>query len=543
MRIARPDRRDIVAGVSVAGLMLPEAIAYAGIAGLPAQHAVFAALAGALVYALVGRSRAAIVSPTSSSAAILAAVLATVGVAPLARIGLAAAITATIGLVFLLAAVARLGAVTSLISRPVLRGFAFGVGITIVVSQLPALVGVSLERAGPGPTLAAWLAAAPRWSLPSLAIGLASLAALLGLRRFPFLPGALLVLTGGVILSKALDLSALGVAMTPPLSLAPTWPVLPALSLAEWGRVGSYVAPLVLILFAESWGTIRTLALHRGDLVEPGRELGALGAANLASAAVQGLPVGAGFSIGSASEAAGAVSRWTAVVAAAAMAVLALVGKDLIAALPRPVLAAVVIAALTHALNPAPLVRLWRIRRDRIVALAAVAAVLAFGLSTGMVAAIVLSLAAMLQRLATPALSELGRLGGGHDYVDLDRHPDAVRPDGATIWRPAEPLFFGNAEPVLALIARRVRQAGRSSAVLSLEESFDLDSTALDALTEFDALMARSGVRLQLARVHDQVRDALVAGGATDLLSRSSYSVDDAVSAVVAQAPGGSDEA
>jgi MFS superfamily sulfate permease-like transporter len=275
---------------------------------------------------------------------------------------------------------------------------------------------------------------------------------------------------------------------------------------------------------------MRSLALRHGDRVEPSREMGALGLANIAAALVHGMPVGAGFSAGSAAEAAGARTRWTGLVAASALAALVILAMPLVARLPEPVLAAVVVAALLHALDPTPLIRLWRIRRDSVAALGAAAGVLMLGVLDGMLFAIGLSLALLIRRLATPELRQLGQLESGHDYVDLARHPDAASPPGMMILRPAEPLFFANAERVLSRVVELLgMHADCHMLILSLDESFDLDSTALDALLEFDRLMQAQGIRLQLARVRDHVRDLMQAAMATDLIARSSYSVDDAV--------------
>jgi MFS superfamily sulfate permease-like transporter len=194
------------------------------------------------------------------------------------------------------------------------------------------------------------------------------------------------------------------------------------------------------------------------------------------------------------------------------------------------VLAAVVVAALIHALDPAPIVELWRLRRDVVVALSAAIAVLAFGVLNGMLIAIVLSLAALLRRFATPHVARLGRLGTSHDYVDIQRHPEAVAPSDVVIWRAAEPLFFANAERVLTAIT--TGSGDCRLVIVSLEESADLDSTALEALIEFDASAAKRGVRVQLARAHDRVRDLLTRAGADELAARTSFSVDDAVDAV-----------
>jgi len=242
------------------------------------------------------------------------------------------------------------------------------------------------------------------------------------------------------------------------------------------------------------------------------------------------MPVGAGFSAGSMSEAAGAQSRLAAALAGATLALLVLLAGPSIALLPQPVLAAVVIAALTHALDPGPLLRLWRLRRDQYVALGAVAGVFVLGVLNGMLFAIALSLIALIRRIASPQLMRLGRLGDGHDFVDIARHPDAIQPAGIAIWRPAEPLFFGNAERVLGRIAeQQAREPAIKAIIVSLEESFDLDSTAADSLMEFDRQMQARGIYVQFARVRDHIRDLLEAAGAHDLVMRSSYSVDDAV--------------
>ncbi len=526
-------RADLVAGLSVSGLMLPEAVAYAAIAGLPTERAIFAGVAGCLAYAAVGRSRFAIVSPTSSSAAILAATLATMSGGGALKADLATAAVLLSGAFFLIAAGVRLSGLTGLVSHPVLRGFAFGLAVTIIMRQLPALIGIETKATDIWHiALAAWWAW-PDWNAASVGVGGVALVALTALKRYPALPGAFLVLAAGVAASLLFHLPEHGVAIVGTFDAMPVWPSLPALDFADWSRLAQYVLPLALILFAESWGTISGLALRHGDRVAADRELGALGAANIASALVHGMPVGAGFSAGSASEAAGAASRATTVVAALGLAALIAAAAPLVAALPQPVVAAVVIWALSRALDPTPFVRLWRLRRDAYIAMAAAAAVIAFGILNGTLMAIALSLAAVIRRLATPRVARLGRLGETRDYVDVARHKDAKIWPEMTIWRLAQPLFFGNAEAILNRIAILTRANPQTRAIIvSLEECYDLDSTSLDALLAFDAAMRVAGIRVQLARVHDHVRDVLAAGGASDLLTRCSYSVDDAVEAL-----------
>ncbi|MBF7013732.1 SulP family inorganic anion transporter [Novosphingobium resinovorum] len=522
--------RDVIAGLSIAGLMLPEAIAYAGIAGLPPQRAILAAIVGACAYLTVGRSRFAIISPTSSSAAILAAALASLPPEGISAGMLATLIVGMVGVLFCVISAARLGGLASFISRPVLRGFAFGLAITIIVKQLPVALGVSLHSSSIGALLIALLRGFAQWHLASLATAAFALATLLLLRKVPAVPGAFVVLVGGVGSSMLLDLPAHGVASVGTITLVPRWDGLGLPNWKELSRILQLAVPIVLILLAESWGTMRTLALRHGDRVDANREMAALGIANIAACAVQGMPVGTGFSAGSAAEAAGSTTRWTGLVAAGALAALVVLAMPLVARLPEPVLAAVVVAALAHALDPGPLIRLWRIRRDAAAALGAAGGVLALGVLDGMLFAIGLSLALLIRRLATPQLSMLGQLGTGHDYVDIARHPEVSVPAGMTIVRPAEPLFFANAERVLGRIADlpSLRSDG-AKLIISLEESFDIDSTALDALLEFAGQMQTRGVSLRLARVRDHVRDLMAAADAADLIARSSYSVDDAV--------------
>jgi MFS superfamily sulfate permease-like transporter len=525
--------RDIVAGLSIAGLMLPEAVAYAGIAGLPPQRAVLAAIAGSLVYALIGRSRFAIVSPTSSSAAILAAALAVMPGSAADRMTMVTIMVTMVGVLFAVASLAKLGGLAGFISRPVLRGFAFGLAVTIILKQVPVLTGVAVDSSTLWRLVTGLAATAGDWHALSAATGLMALAALLLLRRVRALPGSFLVLAAGIGASLLFGLPAKGVATVGHIDLLPSWPAFSRLSWDTLSLMAQYAVPLVLILFAESWATMRGLALRHGDTVEPNRELGALGFSNLASALVQGMPVGAGFSAGAAAEAAGAKTRATGVIAGAGVAALMVFAAPLVAELPKPVLAAVVVAALTHALDLSPFLRLWTLNRDQHVAFGAALGVLVLGVLNGMVFAILLSLVAMIRRLATPRLTLLGQLEGTHNFVSVERHPEALQRPGQVIWRPAEPLFFANAERILAMVAdRQAQEPDIRTIILSLEESFDLDSTALDALLEFDSRMKGRGVEVHLARVRDRIRDLMRRAGGEDLARRCSYSVDDAVAAV-----------
>jgi len=525
--------RDVVAGISVAGLMLPEAVAYAGIAGLAPGRAILAAIVGSAVYAIVGQSRFAIVAPTSSSAAILAAAMATLSGTAIDKSLLATAITGVVGATFLLMALLRLGGVAAFISRPVLRGFAFGLAVTIIARQMPTLLGLEIHTPSFAALVVSLVTHIGQTNLFTLAIGGIALASLLLLRRYTKLPGSLVVLLAGIALASLVDLPRHGVALVGPITLVAVSPTLPDYRPAEWSRIVQLTLPLMLILFAESWGTMRALALRTGDTLSGNRELAALGGANILAALAQGMPVGAGFSAGSASEAAGATTRLTCLVASLGLAAMILLAAPAVARIPEPVLAAVVIAALTHALTPGPIIRLFRIDRDQWIALVAALGVIAFGVLDGMLLAVALSVGALLHRLAAPKLSELGRMPGSHDFVDMTQHADAVAVNGVAIFRPNAPLFFANADSIVAQVAAESTQRPASIAiVLSLEESDDLDSSAVEALAELTKTLAAQSKTLHLARVHDRSRAVLNAAGMNQLADSAGFSVADAVAGV-----------
>jgi MFS superfamily sulfate permease-like transporter len=502
---------DLVAGLSIAGLLLPEAVAYSGVAGLPPQAGVIALFAGLIGYGLVGTSRFAIVSATSSSAAVLLAATSAVGGPdPARRLALSGALILLTGIFFVLAALARLGESSSFISKPVLRGFAFGLALTIAVRQVPKIVAMHPQHSDlfrlTWELAASWRA----WNTVGLLIGLGALIALAALSRWHTIPGALIVIAAGVGLDVAGITAAHGVQAVGPIALALDPPALPHLDRDDWLRLGELAFAMVLILYAESYGSIRNFANLHGDTVRPDRDLVALGVANVAAGLFHGMPVGAGYSATSANEAAGAQSRRAGWVAAAVVLALVLALLPWIERIPEPVLAAIVIHAVSHSIKPSVLRPYFTWRRDRVVVVAAVVAVLVLGVLHGLLAAIAASLLLMLRELSVPRVAWLGRLGEGHDYIDLDRHHEAQPVPGVLIARPDTPMFFANAERILGAIRTRVQGQGSLRAVvLSLEESPDLDSTSIEALREFAMFLRQRGTALLLARVKDHVRDVL----------------------------------
>jgi MFS superfamily sulfate permease-like transporter len=521
---------DVLAALSIAGLLLAQAVAYSELANLPPQAGVIGLVAGLICYGLLGRSRFAIVSATSSSAAVLAAATTALGAGDLpTRVLLAGILVPCTGLAFVLAGSARLGAISNLIARPVLRGFAFGLALVIAVNQIPALSGLHTHSSGFFALVlevARVLAAA---NPAALSCGLAALAGLFVLEHVRRVPGALVVIVAGTAASAWLAahgvalLGAIQLSLDPPRLLLPAHP--------NWPQIIEFALALMFILYAESYSSIRTFALKHDEIVQPNRDLIALGVANLVSGLFHGTPVGAGYAGSSANDAAGAQSRAAGLVTAVIILALVLLCLPYIERIPEPVLAAVVIHAVSKSLRLGPLKTYFRWRRDRLITVTAIVAVLVFGMLNGLLFAIAFSLAMLLQTLARPRLSELGRLGA-HDYVSLKRFPKATRTPDVLVLRPEEPLLFANADPVLAL-ARLIIQHVPSPklVVLSLEESPDLDGSSLESLAEFSAWLQKRHIELRLARLKDSARDALLRAGLVQLPATAlEYSsVDDAV--------------
>ena len=506
--------QDVLAGLSIAGLLLPEAVAYSSIAALAPQAGVIALFAGLLCYGLFGTSRFAIVSATSSAAAVLAAATATLANGdPQLRSTLAAGLVLVTGGLFLLAGIFRFGSVTSFIAKPVLRGFAFGLALTIILKQVASVVGVHLIDANLVRFAPQLLAQLPQWNWPAAGVAAVALVLLLLFSRFPRVPGGLLVVVIGIAAGQWLNLSAYGVKMIGLIDLSLEVPNLPALPFADWLRLGEVAFAMVMILYAESYGSISAYALKHGDRVNSNRDMLALGASNLLSGLFHGLPAGAGYSATSANEAAGATSRLAGGVAALVVLLIVMTVLPYIALTPEPILAAIVIHALARGLSLQPLGRYFIWRRDRVLVMCAVGAVLVLGVLDGLLVSVAISVLLMLKQMSAANIQILGRIDGGHDFVDVQRHPAAETVPGVLVVRPDEALFFANVERILGAALHLIRHppAPIHTVILSLEESPDLDGTSIEAMQEFFVRVHNEGKRLILARLKDSAESVLSA--------------------------------
>jgi sulfate permease, SulP family len=540
--------KDLLAGCAIAGLLLPEAVAYANIGNVPAQAGIVALLAGLVIYGLIGNSRYAVVSSTSSSAAVLAAVtLAESGGDAASRLLIGAGIVILTGAFFLAASLARLGNMSDFIAKPVLRGFTFGLAITIVLKQIGLALHVSPAHSDAPRYFLGLLKASHQWDLYGGALALVALAILYALRRWPRVPATLVVIVLAVALGYAVDLPHYGIAQVGRIDFDRVGFGLPDLVRNQWLRSGELAVAMMLIVYAESYGSIRGFALKHDDPFVPNRDLAALGASNLVSGLFGGMPVGAGYSATSANEAAGAQTRVAAWCAAAVIALMVALLLPQIALIPEPVLAAIVIHAVSHTIDPrvfAPYVK-WR--RDIYLAFGACLAVLILGVLDGLLLSIVVSLLWTLRNFSEPKVSVLGRLGDTHDFVDTSIHRDAQPVPGILIVRPEAPLFFANVERVLTSL-RTLGAAGAAGGVelhttiISLEESADIDGSSIEGLHTYAAELAHDGRQLVLARLKPKVLRVLTraANETLPLEALNELSVDVCVRALQATRTTGS---
>ncbi|WP_179403658.1 SulP family inorganic anion transporter [Burkholderia guangdongensis] len=535
--------RDALAGVSIAGLLIPEAVAYAGLANLPPQAGLIALLSGLVVYALTGSSRFAIVSSTSSSAAVLAAtVFAESGIGPAAQLALAAAMVAATGVLFIVAGLLRLGGMSDFIARPVLRGFAFGLAVTIAIKELPKILEIHVRHSDTPHIVLDIVQGAAQANVASLALGASALALLFLLGRSKRVPATLVVIVLSIALGYVLDWQHYGIAIVGHIDLQNLSFDLPRLDRNAWLQTAELAVALMLILYAESYGSIRNFALKHGDTVSPNRDLVALGCANLVSGLLHGMPVGAGYSATSANEAAGAQSRFSALWAAGVIALIVWLLLPQLARTPEPVLAAIVIFAVSHSLHPSVFRPYWTWRRDRLIVAAALLAVLVLGVLQGLLAAIGVSLLVTLRKLSEPNVSVLGRLRDSHDFVDVSHHADAKAIPGVLIVRPEAQLFFANADKMLNRVRALLKATPDTHTVmLSLEETPDVDGTTIESLKTFAAECSARGQRLALVRMKQHALNALKRA-ADDTLradAMSELSVDEGLQTIGAGGVGG----
>ncbi|MET1232950.1 MAG: SulP family inorganic anion transporter [Candidatus Limnocylindrales bacterium] len=540
--------RDVVAGLTVAALIVPLSIGYAQVAGLPPEFGLYASLAPLVAYALLGSSRRLIIGPDAATAALVGATIAPLAVAADARAELAAGLGLLVGLIFVAMRLASLGYLANLLSKPILVGYLAGVGINVAIGQIPKILGDTpisdlLDVVGgvgtvlrPGVLLEAFAMTFQDIDLdgPSIVLGvLVILAMAIGGRLLPRVPMALVTLIGALVASYALDLQALGVQVLGPVPGGFPPIAVPSLTVDQAVALLPGAIGLAVLSFADTAATGRTFSEKDGEETDPDRELVALAAADLAGSLTGGYPISASPSRTGASEAAGSRTQLTGLVAAGTVLAVLLFLTGPMAYLPTPALAAVILVSAVRFIDLAG-IRAFYVRRtsEGVIATIALLGVLVYGTLAGVAIAVLLATLNVFRRAASPQILELGRVAGTTHFANLERWTDVARVEGVAVLRFSGPLFFANAgslrDRVLELVAAR---PDLRAVVVDMRAVSDIDITAVEVLTRLVERLDGAAVVLMLVRTPGIVRTELVAGGLGDRLA-----IDAPVAVSVAEA-------
>ena len=492
---------DVIAGLSAAAVVIPVAMAHSSIAGLPVQVGLYTALVPMVIYALLGTSRPLSVSTTSTIAILTGAQLALVvpggGAAELFRA--TATLAALVGLLLLVAWALRLGFVADFISEPVLIGFKAGIGLVIVLDQIPKLLGVHITKAGFLHNLVATIRALPEASVPTVIVGALTIGLLVAFKKFaPKLPAPLIVVALGIAAMGVLGLDAYGVKTVGEIPRGLPSFMLPDLSIAAALLPGAL--GIVLVSFTETVASGRAFAMPGEPPIKPNRELLATGLGNVAGSLFGAMASGGGTSQTAVNRRAGARTQLAELVTAGGTLVTLLFLAGLVSGMPNTTLAAVVITSAIGLIKPAEFRAISRIRRMEFLwALGSVAGVVLLGTLNGILVAVVLSLVGLVQQAASPPLYVLGRKPG----TNVFRPPSTENPDdetfpGLLIIRTEGRIFFANAPGLWARIRELVEKQNPRVLAFDMSGVFDLEYSALKALVESEPRLREHGTELWL---------------------------------------------
>jgi SulP family sulfate permease len=501
-------RPDVLAGLTAAAVVIPKAMAYATVAGLPVEIGLYTVFVPMLVYAVLGASSVLSVSTTTTLAILTGADLsgaASTGDAG-ALVGRLAMLTLLVGVILFAASILRLGFVANFISEPVLVGFKAGIGVVIVLDQVPKLLGFHIPRGPFFRNVLATIGHVPQTSIPTLAVAAAMIAILVGFERFfPRLPAPLVAVAAGIGGVSLLGLKNLGVELVGHIPTGLPSVTLPDVSVAAsvWtGAVG-----IALMSFTETVAAGRAFARTGEPVPRANRELFATGLGNVAGALLGAMPSGGGTSQTAVNRLAGAKSQVAGIVTAAVSLATMLFLAPLIGLMPQATLAAVVVVYSMGLIKPAEFRSIFSVRRTEFVwAVAAFAGVMLFGTLKGILVAIILSLVALAYQVADPPVYVLGRKRGTNVFRPLSKeHPDDETFPGLLIVRPEGRIFFANAERIGQKV--RALAGDERPKVLAVDMSavFDLEYTALKMWTEAEARNREQGTELWLVGLNPDV--------------------------------------
>jgi sulfate permease, SulP family len=516
-------RFDVVAGLTAAAVVLPKAMAYATVAGLPVAIGLYTAFIPMIVYALLGSSRVLSVSSTTTLAILAGTELGVVvpDGDPTKLITTVATLTALVGAMLMVAALLRLGFVASFISTPVLTGFKAGIGLVIVLDQVPKLLGIHIAKHGFFHDLVSVAQFVPESSLVTLAVAAATLLVLIGMERlWPHSPAPLVAVGGGIAASWFFGLHAKGVATV---GLIPQG--LPSLTMPDLALIEQLVPGalgIALMSFTESIAAGRAFAGPGEPPINANRELIATGAANLGGALFGAMPAGGGTSQTAVVRAAGGRSQKASLVTAGTAAATMLVLAPLLGVLPYATLAAVVIVYSVGLIQPAEFLAIRTVRTMEFRwALVACLGVLVFGTLQGIVVAIILSLIGLSSQAAHPRVSVIGRKRGADVLRPLSpEHPDDETFEGLLIVRPEGRLFFVNAQYVVEQIKALIAQYQPRVVALDMSRVPDIEYSALQVLMEGDERIAERGAVMWLVALNPGVLEVVRRAGLAERLGR-----------------------
>ncbi|MFJ1704941.1 SulP family inorganic anion transporter [Kitasatospora sp. NPDC088346] len=515
-------RGDLVAGVTVAAYLVPQVMAYAGVAGLPPVAGLWAILPAIPLYAFLGSSRLLSVGPESTTALMTATVVGPLAGGDAGRYAvLAATLAVVVGGLCLLSWAARLGFVADLLSKPVLIGYLAGVALSMMADQLPKLTGVPVEGDRFLPQVGSFLRHLPEGSTATVVVSAAALVLLFAVAHFlPRAPGPLLVVVLGIAVVAALGLEQHGID-----TIGAIPGGLPAFSPpdpSELGRLAAPAAGVLLVGYTDMVLTARAFTSGRSDdQLDADQELFALGAANLGAGLLSGFPVSSSASRTALARSAGGRTQVYGLAAGACVLAVLLFLGPLLEHLPVAVLGALVLFAAVRLIDVSGFRRLASFRRrELLLAIACLVGVLALDILYGVLVAVGLSVAELLSRVARPHDAVQGLVPGLAGMHDVDDHPRARTVPGLVVYRYDSPLFFANAENFRSRALAAVADETSSVRwfVLNTEANVEVDITALDSVETLRRELVRRGIVFALARVKQDLRADLDAYGLTDTI-------------------------
>jgi high affinity sulfate transporter 1 len=532
-------RPDLVAGIVLAAILVPQGMAYAELAGLPPVTGLYTTIACLLGYALFGPSRVLVLGPDSSiSPLILAAItpLLVAGGDPGTAIALAGVLAVLVGLLEIGLGLGKLGFVADLLSKEVQVGYMTGLGITIIVAQLPKLFGFSTSADNCLDELKQFAENVDETDTTTLLVGVAVLAVLLVLPRVTTrLPAILVAVVGANVVCAALGLADEGVATVGALPQGVPTPTIPWTSASDVVPLLIAAMGITLVSLTDTIATATSFAARRGDEVEPDQEMVGMGAANVAAGLFQGFAVSTSGSRTAVAEQSGAKSQATGLVGAGLVAVLLLFLNSLLADLPQTALAAVVIVAALSLMDLQALQRFLQVRPSAFtISLVATLGVMLLGVLQGIVVAVALAILLFFHRNWWPHGAILGRVEGLDGWHSVGDQPDARQIQGIVVYRWEAPLFFANAGIFRQQVRQLVRERQPSWVVLQCEAITDIDVTAAEMIEHLDNELNAAGVHMAFAEMRARLQEMTLRYGLFETLDRDHFypTLDSAIAAI-----------